>query len=569
MSIAYPKYFAELRAITEEVRRLLIACQPDDAAQLSARVDHACRPTDEHQPLRIAFIGEWNAGKSSLIAALTGADVAIDADVCTDAPAEFSWNGLTVIDTPGVQAQAQATDHDRISREATIGADLVLFVITTELFNPRLAAHLRFVLDHQGLGLAKKTALVVNKMDRESNSEAVLLSEIQAVLGPHQDVPIFFASSRKQLQANSAPPELRQRFLVQSRMGALMQGINRFVEEAGKAGSLTAPLQVLADVVDTLQAELIDSEADRNRIELIRRQRQVLESLQRSLREIRRTWKQDAYSKVMSHADKAVQQVVETSTGEDLERLFEVTMALAIADVERAHDSVGDAISEALNGARERFEEIGRSPLAEAVARADAFPADRVSVGFDQSRAGGTAYGGRLGKMAMNPIKQGLDAASKNAKGLGQLVYKVGKSLGKKFRPYGAVNAGKSLASAAAKAGKAVPFITAALDLYIQVREEAAKDAQARHFAGMRLALRNAFAEQARLEANVLEASIDSVSEGPVADALASLNAETCHIAAENERATALSRDIGAVMQRCTRLRTLLVSGVSVVTAPE
>lgn len=569
MSIAYPKYFAELRAITEEVRRLLIACQPDDAAQLSARVDHACRPTDEHQPLRIAFIGEWNSGKSSLIAALTGADVAIDADVCTDAPAEFSWNGLTVIDTPGVQAQAQATDHDRISREATIGADLVLFVITTELFNPRLAAHLRFVLDDQGLGLAKKTALVVNKMDRESNSEAVLLSEIQAVLGPHQDVPIFFASSRKQLQANSTPPELRQRFLVQSRMGALMEGINRFVEEAGKAGSLTAPLQVLADVVDTLQAELIDSEADRNRIELIRRQRQVLESLQRSLREIRRTWKQDAYSKVMSHADKAVQQVVETSTGEDLERLFEMTMALAIADVERAHDSVGDAISEALNGARERFEEIGRSPLAEAVARADASPADRVSVGFDQSRAGGTAYGGRLGKMAMNPVKQGLDAASKNAKGLGQLVYKVGKSLGKKFRPYGAVNAGKSLASAAAKASKAVPFIAAALDLYIQVREEAAKDAQARHFAGMRLALRNAFAEQARLEANVLEASIDSVSEGPVADALASLNAETCHIAAENERATALSRDIGAVMQRCTHLRTLLVSGVSVVTGPE
>lgn len=569
MSIAYPKYFAELGAITDEVRWLLVACQPDDAAQLSARVDHACRPTDEHQPLRIAFIGEWNAGKSSLIAALTGANVAIDADVCTDALAEFSWNGLTMIDTPGIQAQAQATDHDRISREATIGADLVLFVITTELFNPRLAAHLRFVLDDQGLGLAQKTALVVNKMDRESNSEAVLLSEIQAVLGPHQDVPIFFASSRKQLQANSAPPELRQRFLVQSRMGALVEGINRFVEEAGKAGSLTAPLQVLADVVDTLQAELIDSEADRNRIELIRRQRQVLEWLQRSLREIRRTWKQDAYSKVMSHADKAVQQVVETSTGEDLERLFEVTMALAIADVERAHDSVGDAISEALNGARERFEEIGRSPLAEAVVRADASHADRVSVGFDQSRAGGTAYGGRLGKMAMNPIKQGLDAASKNAKGLGQLVYKVGKSLGKKFRPYGAVNAGKSLASAAAKAGKAVPFIAAALDLYIQVREEAAKDAQARHFAGMRLALRNAFAEQARLEANVLEASIDSVSEGPVADALASLNAETCHIAAENERATALSRDIGAVMQRCTHLRTLLVSGVSVVTAPE
>lgn len=567
MSIAYTRYFAELNALTDEAHRLLADCNHADGPQFSARIGEALVRTTAQTPLRIAFIGEWNAGKSSLIAALTGAEVAIDADVCTDSTAEFAWQGLTVVDTPGIQAQGQDTDHDHLSRQATIGADLVLFVITNELFNPRLARHLRFVLDDDGLGLASKTVLVVNKIDRESNPEAVLLGEIQGVLGPHQDVPVFFASSLKFLQASSAPDELRQRFVLQSRLVTLTEGIDRFVDDVGALGRLAVPLQVLADVADSLQAGLIDTDEDRNQLELIRRQKAVLEGLQRNLREIRKTWRQQAYSTVLSHAEGAVQQVVETSTGEDLERLFESTMTLAVADIERLHDGVEGAIGEALDEARNSLDEIGQTPLAKAVDQAGKGRAERVMVGFDKSRAGDKDYLGRLGRMAVDPLKQGLDAASSNAKGLGQLVYKVGKAMGKKFRPYGAVNAGKSLASAASKLSKAAPFFATVLDMYVQYREEKAKDEQARYFANMRLALRNAFAEQARLEAEVLEAGISSVSQGPVAAALASLDAQASQIAANNEHVTALASDIARLKQRCTSLRNLIIGWVSAETS--
>jgi DNA-binding transcriptional regulator YbjK len=101
----------------------------------------------------------------------------------------------------------------------------------------------------------------------------------------------------------------------------------------------------------------------------------------------------------------------------------------------------------------------------------------------------------------------------------------------------------------------------------VQYREEKAKDEQARYFANMRLALRNAFAEQARLEAEVLEAGISSVSQGPVAAALASLDAQASQVAANNEHVTALASDIASFKQRCTSLRNLIIGWVSTETS--
>lgn len=207
MKIAYTYYFNEIQSIFAEADRILSVISPPEIELLKAKLLDAKQRTDQTAPLRVALIGEFNAGKSSLIGALTGDEVAIDADVCTDIPEDHPWRGLVLVDTPGIQAQEQSTDHDLIARNATVGADLVFFVVTNELFNPRLADYLRFVLDEEkGLGLAKKTTLIVNKIDRESNPEETLLSEIQKVLGPHQDVAVYFCAASKLLQAQSAPP---------------------------------------------------------------------------------------------------------------------------------------------------------------------------------------------------------------------------------------------------------------------------------------------------------------------------------------------------------------------------
>ncbi len=534
MAIAFARYFEELVAVTGDAERLATQADVPDAALLRSRISDARERVASGAPLRIAIIGEFSAGKSSLIGALTGADVKIDADVCTSETCEYRWEAVTFIDTPGIQAQADATAHDRIAREATVGADLVLFVITNELFNPRLAGYLQFVLDEAGLGLAKKTALVVNKVDRESNPEEALLGEIQKVLGPHQDVPVYFCSASKYLQARAAPAEMKDRFVSQSRIPALTEGIDRFVDDAGVLGRLIAPIQIVADALDGLQASLVSSDLDRKRLEIVRRQRAVLQQLQSRLLEIRKTWKHQAYSTVLNRTDTVVKQIGEFTTAEDLKGLFQFGMKQATGELDSLHIAVTADVSSALDDAQAKLNEIGESPLAKEVSASGERGA-MIGVKFEGERPGGYELAAKLCKAAEKPLQKGLEELAKFGGKVGKI---------------------------ASKAGKAVPYLATALDFYLQYRNEKAKDEKAKFLAHMRISLRNAFADQAKLEADSLEDHIVAVSQGPVTEALAQLDEATAEVAAKNSRMEETAREIACLMARCTRLRNDVMGGV-------
>jgi len=563
MSIAYSRYFKKLDELMVEANRLISAAGLPEPEPLRGRLAEVRERLLTQAPLRLVLTGEWNAGKSSLINALTGASMKIDADVCTDANVSLDWQGLTIMDTPGIQAQGSDTEHDRLAREATVGADLVLFVITNELFNPRLADYLRFILDDSGLALAGKTALIVNKIDRESNAEDTLLGEIQKVLGPHQQVPVLFCSAGKLLESKSAPPELQQRFIGQSRIAALTSAIDQFVDDAGALGRLATPLQVVAEIVDIVEASAVESPDAKNRLELIRRQKGVLQGLQKRLLDVRKGWKQQAYSTVMRQSESAVNQIGEFTDGSDLQGLFESGMNQAVADLEQLHEGIRSDIDEAIGEAQAKLDEIGASPLAKDLERSDTARGGFVGIGFKGDRPDEHNLAGKFGQAAAKPLKEGLDAAAQNAEAIRDAVYKIGKVLGKKFRPWEAVNTGQTIANVAGKLGKAVPFLAASLDFYLQYREEKVKEEKARYFAQLRQSLRNAFADQAKLEAELLEAGIVSVSKGPVADALAGLDAGAAEVAAANSTKSALASEVSALRERCTILRTGMLSGVS------
>lgn len=563
MNIAYARYFSELEGLADDARSLLAASDLHDARKHDECLAEALERVRRDVPLRLVLTGEWNAGKSSLISALTGAEVKIDADVCTTANSVFEWQGITIVDTPGVQAENQGTDHDRLARDATVGADLVLFVITNELFNPRLANYLHFVLDNDGLGLASKTCLVVNKMDREENDEAMLLTEIQQVLGPHQNVQVLFCSAGKFLTARTGPPELAQRFVAQSRMDRLAEAINQFVDDAGAPGRLVTPLQIVADVLDMLQETTTEDPEAKKHLELIRRQRLVLQGLQQRLLDLRKEWKQTAYSTVMRQAEPAVGNIASFTTAEDLEALFSSALQQGAANLEQLHDSLAADLRKAIGAAEEQLEAIGDSPLARDIETMAHERARQVKVGFSGERPGGLGgrVVGKLSEAGRKPLKEGLEAASQNPKALRDAVLKVGKVMGKRFRPWEATKTGETLAKLAGKAGKAMPVLMGVLDLYLNYREEKVKEEQARHLARMRMALRNAFADQARVEAETLEAAIVDLSSGPVSGALGALDSDAAEIAAQGSVRLEMAKKISAVREHCTALRSRVMAG--------
>ena len=84
--------------------------------------------------LTVAFIGQYSAGKSTIISALTGnRDIKIDADIATDKTTSYDWNGIKIIDTPGLFTDRQ--DHDAITYEAIDQSDLLVFCLTYMLFD--------------------------------------------------------------------------------------------------------------------------------------------------------------------------------------------------------------------------------------------------------------------------------------------------------------------------------------------------------------------------------------------------------------------------------------------------
>ena len=95
------------------------------------------------RPISLVFAGQYSSGKSTLLKALTGRDdIATGAGITTEEAHSYEWEGVTVIDTPGIHTSLRP-DHDATSYEAISNADLMVFVITNELFDSHLGHHYR------------------------------------------------------------------------------------------------------------------------------------------------------------------------------------------------------------------------------------------------------------------------------------------------------------------------------------------------------------------------------------------------------------------------------------------
>lgn len=120
--------------------------------------------------IKIVLVGQYSAGKSSIIKMLTGEDdIRIAADIATDKATSYQWKGVEITDTPGIDTQLRP-EHDEISKRAIQEADMLLFVITNELFDENIAKDFKELAFTQN----RKNAmlLVVNKDDFRSQAKS-------------------------------------------------------------------------------------------------------------------------------------------------------------------------------------------------------------------------------------------------------------------------------------------------------------------------------------------------------------------------------------------------------------
>jgi len=218
----------------------------------------------------LVIVGEFNAGKSAFINALSGAEimpegvtpttsvinllrygpeptVTMQADgvIVREYPAEF-LDDIMIVDTPGTNAIIR--EHEQLTQQFVPRSDMVLFVTSAD--RPFTESERAFMASIRDWG--KKIVVVINKVDllRDETSVAEVAEfvgeNIERLLGFSPDVfPVSSLLAQQAKALGERNPEERARLWEASRFGSLEEYIFATLDQEGRIRlKLLSPLGV-------------------------------------------------------------------------------------------------------------------------------------------------------------------------------------------------------------------------------------------------------------------------------------------------------------------------------------
>ena len=248
---------------------------------LSDRLPRSITPAEG--AVSVVFAGQYSGGKSSILKAMTGrGDIEVGAGIVTQQAREYDWNGIRIVDTPGVHTEIRP-DHDAVTYKAISGADLLVFVVTNELFDSHLADHFRKLAVEQDK--AHEMMLVINKMQRcaggnTAAAQAVIREDLRKVLTPFspEELRTSFVDAEAAIDAGlEVDPDVARILRKKSGFASFTDGLNELVREQGLASRYTTALYTVEQVL--LEARMAESSGDPDvdgLMELLLQQRHAL-----------------------------------------------------------------------------------------------------------------------------------------------------------------------------------------------------------------------------------------------------------------------------------------------------
>ena len=434
--------------------------------------------------IKLVFAGQYSAGKSSILKMLTNRDdIEIGAGITTQEAHSYDWNGIEVIDTPGIHTELRP-DHDMISYEAIASADMLVFVITNELFDSYMADHFRkLAIDKDKAG---EMILVVNKMDRtaEGNTKEqqdIIRDDLKKVLEPYtpEQVNLTFLDAESYLDSveeREEDPELADELASRSGYKQFIDTLNRFIAEKGVTSKLTTELYVidnqLEKAIEGMQPKSSDADVDALEESYIQQRHLLIEARGRMQQEIRDIFTV-ASSEIRDIGLNAADLLIEGCRKDDVEE-----------ELERSIKKVQDITENSQNEAKEILEtrliEMGRqleiientefsqNLKSRLTGKFDGLPDNIKNIIYKVSpelkRAGQ--------KVLDNAYKQGTHSGLKltnfSESNIHQIVVDAGHKLGYKFKPWQAAKITKGIAIGA----EALNILGVGLNIFMQVKED-------------------------------------------------------------------------------------------------
>lgn len=521
------EWTADGNDLLDRSRKMLSASPSEKIRQLAGRIPATVLSPDS--TIVLVFAGQYSAGKSTIMKVLTGRnDIAIGAGITTEYAHIYDWDGVKVVDTPGVHTELRP-DHDETTYRAIADANLLVFVVTNELFDSHLAQHFRKLAIERDK--AHEMMLVVNKMRRCANGnspevQVVIREDLRKVLAPFspEDLRTSFIDAEVALESKTeSDEEVAQTLWRKSGIEPFIQELNDFIQEKGLSGRYTTALYSLEQVLQEALASESTGDKDVDALEelLLQRRRALLETQDRIPRAIESEI-QRIGTQIRQEGRKVADLINGSADQKEVDRQLQAAQDQVQRHTEQLEQSIQAVISKHIKDLDDRVGVIANSELAKELLPRLTHRIEDASITPETMSMlkKGSDISSKLGEFL---VRNSFASKAGTLGGLFKLnqysgtatheaVKVIGDFFGKSFKPWEAVKWTRTIANV----GRVLAVAGTVLTFILQIKEDADAAQLEKDLRESRSAVRSGFNDAA----HVIEMHYDQATTKYVANTL-------------------------------------------------
>lgn len=473
-SVLIAAWTAKSKKLLERIRQLLNKIGYDTSGMPQSVFEGS-------EPVSIVFAGQYSAGKSSILKALTGIeDIEIGAGITTQEAHSYDWNGIKVVDTPGIHTTLRP-DHDEISYQAIANADMLVYVITQELFDDFIGQNFRRLLLEKDK--ADEMILVVNKMADIGNTienREIKLKDLEKVTAPYRPAQLrtVFIDAESYLDSLSESDyEIAKELRDRSNYDSLVETLNTFIRDKAIQSRLTTVLYQLFEFLQKVMAEYQpttgDSDIDALEEHLLQ-ERRIMVNSQWRIETTVKSIVEDAASQVREKGRNIANSIYNFGNEDDANDAINIAYKEVDTITSTCVDNVTHKITELSNDCQAQLDNFYKSDFSkdlkfrlESKYQQGNPIIERLFKSDILSQAGNKIIANTAGT---NAAVAGLKAFS--GSNIHQIVLDVGHFFGHSFKPWEAVKWVKGINAA----GKVLGVFGVVFSLGMQVKEDVEAD---------------------------------------------------------------------------------------------
>lgn len=470
----YAVYQERLSRLEAKTRALL---KETNNTELTRKMDSELAGLQDRKELRLAFVGQYSSGKSTIISALTGRkDIKIDANVATDSVSEYKWNNIVLMDTPGILA-GKVESHDESTKAALKECDLIFYVLTSQLFDDVLFNNFIDLAYNQHF--ADKMFIVVNKMGMESGEFDQLVDNYTVSLEKTfsergyelKNFPIAFIDAADYMDGLD---ENDNEFVQLSNFEHFIDMLNVFVARKGMIEKqFDTPVRVFQSYLKDIAVTAVDKTLS-----------DFFNQFEQKLRHSLSDLKRDTRNDLSSFASMAMSKVISLSNdiGGIDENDWKYRQEALNSELQSIISNTSAKIEDTINSNYERLmndvnDFCGKDSLVKYSGEIDRKLAspnisieEQKNLSMQKKALNLLKQGGvQIGNMAPNVTKLAGGISQASGSALHKMVLDVGHFFGKSFGPWQAVRWASNIAKVA-KFG--IPVVSAGIEIWMQFRED-------------------------------------------------------------------------------------------------